>query len=157
MAYVRRKRVLNFVQPHCEVEVGNHKLEVLADQQVLGLDVSVDEALLVQLVQALQELKKQVADQVVGEPFGHLHQPVQLSLRGEAHHVEAHRVLSLDDAAVVRVTQLKSLQLATDLVRVVGGTLRTYFFDHGPVERAVLDLDHVGHLELGALVEDVYF
>jgi hypothetical protein len=66
-------------------------------------------------------------------------------------------VLPLDHAAVVRVTQLEPLQLSTDLVRVVGGTLGTYFFDHGPVERAVLDLDHVGHLELSALVEDVYF
>lgn len=73
MAHVGRKRVLNFVQPHCEVEVGNHKFEVLGDQQVLGLYVSVNEALLVQLVQTLQELKKQVANQVVGETFGHLH------------------------------------------------------------------------------------
>ncbi len=58
-------------------------------------------ALLVQLMQALQQLKKQVANQIIREAIVQFYQTVQLTLFCETHHVVAYWVLALNDSAVV--------------------------------------------------------
>lgn len=52
-------------------------------------------------MQALQQLKKQVANQIIREAVVQFYQTVQLALFRETHHVVAYWVLALNDSAVV--------------------------------------------------------
>lgn len=55
-----------------------------------------DKTVAMKVVEALNELNKEVPDKVVGEPLVHLNEPVHFSILCELHHVVTDRPLPLE-------------------------------------------------------------
>ena len=85
----------------CEAKVCNNDSSLFIDKQILWLDVSMNNAIGVEILHALEQLIKDIPDHWLVKPVGVLDKAVELTILGQLHHIVAERRLSFHGQVVL--------------------------------------------------------
>lgn len=88
---------VDFGHPCGETEVGNNELSLAVDQKIFWLDVTVDDAVVVEVLDSLDQLRQNVTGHLLIKPISVLNETVEFSELGQLHDVVAEVCLAFDN------------------------------------------------------------